>query len=105
MSYSDQELASRAVLWEIGMAEPHVSSDRQSLGHPGNFPVLLMMVKPIPFACFAWETGQYQACPTIIFHLSVLRQDLSLNLALTDSTRSGLSGKPRVLQWAPLPKD
>lgn len=53
MSYSDQELASRAVLWEIGMTEPYVSSDLQSLGHPGNFPVLLMMVKPILFACFA----------------------------------------------------
>ena len=56
MSYSNQELASRAVPWEIGITKSHVSSDLQSLGHPGNFPVLLMMVKPILFACFAWET-------------------------------------------------
>lgn len=53
MSYSDQELASRAVLWETGITKLRVSSDLQSLGHPGNFPVLLMMVKPILFACFA----------------------------------------------------
>lgn len=68
---TDQELSSRAVLWEIGMTKPHVSSDLQSLGHPGNFPVLLMMVKPILFVCFVWETGQYQASSTIIFHLTL----------------------------------
>lgn len=90
---TNQELSRRAVLWEIGMTKPHVSSDLQSLGHPGNFPVLLIDGQTYSVCLFCMGDRSISSIFHHYFPPYSLRQDLSLKLVLTDSTRRGLIGK------------